>query len=88
MEASANCEFFYWLMHVINSICCLLFAIYVFICSVIYIHFYWYINYISIGLLVLGVNKGPLIRLVLKFHLIDTLIIGIMSPNNIARLRF
>ena len=37
-------------------------------------------NYTLIGLLDLGVNKGPLIRPVLKFHLIDTLIM----TNNIV----
>ena len=45
------------------------------------------IHYTLIGLLVLCVNEGPLVRLVFKFYLIDTLI-GIIMTNNIARLRF
>ena len=51
----------------------------IFICSVNYLLTFtdtkMYIsNYTLIGLLVLGVNKGPLIRPVLKVHLIDTLL--------------
>ena len=47
----------------------------IFICSVNYLLTFtdtkmYIFNYTLIGLLVLGVNKGPLIWPVLKFHLI------------------